>query len=85
MNAKVKEFKVPENMQQYAQEVIDRISYLWPDVAFDLLETSIKATLAVEQDLTNLSRDVRYGLYRAKIRDESKELKRSLYRTVFGS
>jgi hypothetical protein len=80
----VHEIEIPENMRPYADATIARVSYLWPDVAFEFLVDSIKATAAANQDLTKLNRDLRYGLYRAKIQSEHKELKDSLYRAVFG-
>lgn len=76
-------FDIPRNMMQYADTTIARLSFLWPDVAFELLGTNIIASAAVEQNMTNLKRDLRYGLYREKIQSEHKELKESLYRAVF--
>lgn len=76
-------FEVTANLIQYALETISRLEYLYPEATFSFAEDKIIVTGLADDQKRELTRDIRYGLYRAKISDESKPLRDVLFREMF--
>lgn len=76
-------FKVTSDLNQYASEVVGRLGYLYPEAEFSLVEGNITVSGLAADRKVELTRAVRYGLYRAKINNESKPLRDILFREMF--
>jgi len=76
-------FEVSASLIQYASETIRRLEYLYPEAVFSCAEDKVIVTGLSEGKRTELTRNIRYGLYRAKINDESKSLQDLLFREMF--
>lgn len=76
-------FEVTANLIQYVWETIRRLEYLYPEAVLSFAEDKIIVTGLAEEKKTELTRDIRYGLYRAKINAESKPLRDVLFHEMF--
>jgi hypothetical protein len=76
-------FIVPNGLKNYVQDAIDRLSYLYPDVDFSITGQNITIASLSEIDRKKLNEELRYALYRSKIRAESDADRTALFSAVF--
>lgn len=74
------EVDVPKGLQIYVDQVLGRLGYLYPDVAFAQMDGCLSATLPSNTTLT--TRDILHQLYREKIYQDSLPMRQLMYRTL---
>lgn len=77
------QFPVPNKLTPYIDEVVNRMAYIYPDLGFVSSKMEICVSGANQDNYKTITRDIRYSLYRAKIREESTELRKMLYFGMF--
>lgn len=79
----IKAFVVPDGLSSFRQDTIDRLAYLYPDVEFSTCKIGIECRSTAELDLKKLNEEIRYGLFRTKIRAEGQVNRLALFDAVF--
>lgn len=72
------------DFQGYLADAAVRLSYLHPALAFTSDGTGISVTGPDAAVSTELLRDVRYSVYRAKIDTDAASLRDAMFRALFG-
>lgn len=74
---------VPDGLQNYVQDAINRLFYLYPNVEFSIKGQALTFISSDEIDQQKLCEEVRYSLYRSKIRSEGEAHRSVLFSAVF--
>jgi hypothetical protein len=76
-------FHVPSSLRPFAQDTIDRLAYLFPEIMFSFTDVGIECSSSTDLDQTMLTQEIRYGLARQKIRAEGQQDRTTLYAALF--
>lgn len=74
---------VPDGLQNYVRDAINRLSYLYPNVDFSITGQDLTFVSSGEINQQKLYEEVRYSLYRSKIRAEGEAHRSVLFSAVF--
>ena len=77
-------FIVPAALMDYAQDAVQRLSYLYPNIEFTITGPQISLASNDNIDKMKMNEELRYALYRSKIRAECAEDRSALISAVFG-
>lgn len=83
MHSTAQEFIVPVSLLPYRQETINRIAYLFPEIEFSVCDSGIQCRSDTTMDHVMLNQEIRYCLFRTKIRAEGQADRSALYAAVF--
>jgi len=67
----------------FASDAIARLSYLFPKISFSASSGIIEVECTEAFDISEVRKEVRYALYRSKIRAEGTENRNALFAAVF--
>jgi hypothetical protein len=76
-------FPVPSNLTPFAQDTVDRLAYLFPEIMFSITDAGIECSSSTDLDQVSLTQEIRYGLARQKIRAEGQQERTALYAALF--
>lgn len=74
---------VSEQFHAYCDQAMLRLGYLYPDLDFSFSGSAICVSGGETQSISNLSREVKFALYREKIYQESLPLRERMYQALF--
>lgn len=77
------ELAVADHLLEFGQETIDRLAYLYPAIGFSIKSGAVECVSDTPIIPKSLNEDLRYGLYRTKIRAENTVNRSLLYKAVF--
>jgi hypothetical protein len=82
-NPDVAVFPISPSLVPFAQDTVDRLAYLFPNITFALTKDGIQISSDCILDVPMISQEIYYGLARQKIRAEGQQVRASLYAALF--
>lgn len=76
-------FPVSSTLAPFAQDTVDRLAYLFPEISFFLTEDGIECSSETTLDLPMITQEIRYALVRQKIHADGEQNRTALYAALF--